>query len=340
MNLPNLDSLVVDCHNDWPLLMARERSMGSTDSLVRRFVPQFRSAGIDVQISPIYVDPEFLPEGALRRTLLLIRWLKEEAEANPDVVAVCETAAQIEAAVGAGKLALVIALEGSHAIGTDIELLEMFFEMGVRMASFTHMGDTLLGGGSGDGDPGVGLSRHGIAALEIMERLGIVMDVSHLSVRSTEDVLEHATRPLVASHSSVRSLRDHHRNLADDHVKRIAALRGVIGVPAAIPDFIDPDNPTIDRVVDHIVYIAESVGIDHVGIGADFIREYVDEVFGTHRHVSPWGVDMRATIEGLESPAGIPALAERLHQRGVQGDDLRKVLGENFLRVFREVMGE
>jgi membrane dipeptidase len=201
------------------------------------------------------------------------------------------------------------------------------------------MENTLLAGGSGDGDPGSGLSAPGIDALRIFERLGIVMDISHLSVQATEDVLQHATRPLVASHSSAKSIRDHHRNLSDEHVKGIAAIGGVIGIPAAIPSFIDPDNPTIERVVDHIEHVADMVGIDHVGIGADFIREYFDEVYPTYPDLTYSGEDVRAIIEGFDTPAGMPALIEALRKRGYTGDSLNKILGGNFLRVFREVMG-
>ena len=331
--------MVVDCHNDWVLLMERERSIGRTDSLGRRFAPQFLSAGIDVQVTPVYIDPEFVPEGALRRTLLMIEHLKAEAAEIPDRVAVCFSGREIDDAVAAGKLALVIALEGSHAVGADVALFESFFELGVRMASFTHFGDTFLAGGSADGDPGRGLSRLGLEALRSLERLGVVMDVSHLSTQSTADVLENATRPLVASHSSPRVLRDHHRNLSEEHIKGIAALGGVIGIPAGIPSFIDPQNPTIDSVIDHIEYVIDTVGIDHVGIGADFVREYFDEVYATYPEIVHLGEDARATIQGLEEPAGMPALIGRLEERGIQGDDLSKVLGGNFLRVFREVMG-
>ena len=329
---------VVDCHNDWILMFARERSLEHTDSLERRFLPQFKAAGIDVQVTPIYIDPEFIPEGALRRTLLLIQYLKEEV-ASCDEVAMCNTGAEIDAAVGDGKLALVLALEGSHAIGTDVQLFQALFDLGVRMASFTHFGNTSLAGGSADGDPGMGLSSHGIEALRSFERLGLVMDVSHLSTQATEEVLQHATRPLVASHSSLKALRDHHRNLSDEHAKGIAALNGVIGVPAAIPIFIDPEYPTIDRVVDHIEHLAETVGIDHVGIGADYVREYFDEVYATYEKIEHQGEDVRAVIQGLDAPAGMPNLIEALERRGFEGDDLSKVLGGNFLRVFREVMG-
>jgi membrane dipeptidase len=334
-----IGSPVVDCHNDWILLLARERSLGRRDSLRTRFVPQFREAGIDVQVTPIFIEEEFVPDGALRRTLLLIHALREEVAAVGDTVALCYTGKDIDAAVAAGKLALVLALEGSHAVGIDVALFEQFFELGVRMASFTHFGNTLLAGGSADGDPGQGLSSHGIEALRMFERLGLVMDVSHLSAQSTEDVLQHATRPLVASHSSPKSLQDHHRNLSEEHIKGIAAAGGVIGIPAGIPEFIDPEHPTLDSVADHVLHVADSVGIDHVGIGADYVREYFDEVYSTYPEIIFGGVDVRAVIEGFESPAGMPALIETLQKRGIEGADLQKVLGENFLRVFREVMG-
>lgn len=332
-------SVVVDGHNDWLLLMERELSLGRSGSLARRFLPQFREAGIDVQVTPIYIDPEFVPEGALRRTLLMIQHLKDEVALASDDVSLCLTGQGIDAAVTEGKLVLVLALEGSHAVGGDVSLFESLFHLGIRMASFTHFGNTMLAGGSADGDPGQGLSRLGVEALRTFERLGIVMDVSHLSAQSTDEILQQATRPLVASHSSPRSLRDHHRNLNDEHIKGIAALGGVIGVPAGIPGFIDPDEPTMDRVVDHVLRVAESVGFDHVGIGADFVREYFDEVYATYPEIVYLGEDVRATIEGLESPAGMPKLIETLEGRGVQGEDLVKVLGGNFLRVFREVMG-
>lgn len=134
-------------------------------------------------------------------------------------------------------------------------------------------------------------------------------------------------------------MRDHHRNLTVEHIKGIAALGGVIGIPAAIPSFIDPDDPTIGSVVDHIEHVANIVGIDHVGVGADFVREYFDEAYATYPDIRMAGEDVRATIEGLETPAGMPNLTEALNGRGITGEDLRKVLGENFLRVFREVMG-
>lgn len=328
----------VDCHNDFLLLFARERAVGHDDSLARRFIPQFRAAEIDVQVAPIYIEQEILPEAALRQTLRVIEQLKEEIESSDAPVALCGTGDEIDAAVMDGKLALVLALEGSHAVAGDIELFSTFFRLGVRMASFTWMGNTVLAGGSADGDPGAGLSRKGAGAVRVLEELGIVIDVSHLSARSTADVLALATRPVVASHSSARAVWDHHRNLLDEHIKEIAATGGVIGV-TAIPEFTDPDRPTLDRVIDHISHIVETAGIDHVGIGTDFVKEYVDEVYATYPEVKMEGADLRATIEGLESPSDLPRLRRALAERGFADEDITKIVGENFLRVFHDVMG-
>jgi len=328
--------VLVDGHNDFLLMFARERALGRADSLIRRFVPQLRAGGIGIQVAPIYIEAELLPEGALRHTLRVIEQLTGEIAAHPDDVALCLTRADVDDALQANKLGFVLALEGSHAVGADVDLFGTLHRLGVRMVSFTWMGNTVLAGGSADGDPGSGLTRAGVAALEKVENLGLLMDVSHLSARSTADVLDRATRPVVASHSSARAVCDHHRNLADEHIKGIAATGGVIGV-TAIPSFTGTPA-TIDKMVDHIVHIAQTAGIDHVGIGTDFVKEYVDEVYATYPDVRMEGVDLRATIEGFASPEDLPKLVEALERRGLSEEESSKVLGGNFIRVFRDVM--
>ena len=143
------------------------------------------------------------------------------------------------------------------------------------MVSFTHWSRAMLAEGSADEETGSRLPASGVRAVAEMERLGILLDVSHLAAPSIDHVLELATRTVVASHSSARALCDHHRNLSDEHLRGIAATGGVIGVNV-LPTFIDADHPTLDRVIDHIEHIAEVAGVDHVGLGPDFIKEWVD----------------------------------------------------------------
>jgi membrane dipeptidase len=200
-----------------------------------------------------------------------------------------------------------------------------------------HLGRTFLADGSGlDATSRSRLTPQGIEVLQRMEQVGIVFDISHLGLGGVQHALELATRPLLATHSACLGLTDIHRNLGDDEIKRIAALGGVIGVSAAIPFFIDAHNPSADRVVDHIERIVDLAGIDHVGLGPDFIDDYYQQVYGG------WILppDLAGTFAHAEisRPSDLPKVTEALLRRGFSESDVRKVLGENVHRVLRQVM--
>jgi membrane dipeptidase len=204
------------------------------------------------------------------------------------------------------------------------------------MVSFTHFGRTAFADGSAEDRAGSGLTKAGTAALTLMEELGILMDVSHLSAAGVDEVLERSTRTIVASHSSAHALRDHHRNLTDERLRGIAATGGVIGVNF-MAGFIDPADPTVDRLIDHVLHIAEVAGIDHVGFGPDFIQEYANEtVVGD---VVMDGVSLKQVIPGLGGPDGFPLVLDGLAARGVPGAEIRKIARDNWLRVFRAELG-
>jgi membrane dipeptidase len=331
------DAVVVDCHNDLVLMVARKQAVGRPDHFEEYWLPQLRAGGVNVQVVPIYIDDEFRPEGALRRTLVLVEMVHRLADRYASDVALCRTGAEIDDAVASGRIALVLALEGMEALGKDVALIETFHRLGVRMMSFTHFGRTLMADGSAEDDAGSRLTRAGVEAVAEMERLGIVVDVSHLGLRGTAHVLEIATRPVIASHSSARALADHHRNLHDEVLRAIAASGGVVGINL-FPWFIDLKDPTIERVVDHIEHVRDVAGIDHVGIGPDFIREYYEEFFGNYPDLEEEGLRLDKVIDGLVYTADVPNLTAALVDRGLPEGDIRKVLGENFLRVFRDVM--
>ena len=210
----------------------------------------------------------------------------------------------------------------------------MFHRLGVRMVSFTHWSRALLAEGSADEDTGSRLPAAGVRAVAELERLGILLDVSHLAAASVDHVLELATHTVVASHSCCRALRDHHRNLSDEHLRGIAATGGVIGMNV-LPTFVDETAPTLDRVVDHLDHMAEVAGIDHVGLGPDFLREYMDAIYPQYEEVFRFGgVDLKAIVPGLARERDLPNLTERMLERGWAEADVLKVLGENWLRVF------
>jgi membrane dipeptidase len=322
------------------MLLEWQRSLGPLgvpDYLRDVWVDEFRAGGVDVQVVPVYLEPE-VAEAGLRKTLLAIEHLRAEIEKAPDALALCTSSGEIDAALAAGKVAILIALEGIQSLGSDVELLASFHRLGVRMVSFTHLGRTLLADGSGEDDRGARLTRAGVAAVRELERLGVLIDVSHLASAAAEHVLELASGPVIASHSSARAVRDHHRNLSDTLLRAIAASGGVIGVNF-LPAFVDPDLPTIDRVVDHVAHIASVAGIEHVGLGPDFVKDYFDAVYPQFPELPLIeGIDMKRGIDGLERTRDLPRLTERLLARRFAEDDVRKILGENFLRVFREVL--
>ncbi|TDC09372.1 membrane dipeptidase [Nonomuraea longispora] len=339
------DAQVVDAHNDLILLVDHMDKRGRTDHFAEFWLPELRAGGVDVQVLPIWIDEDHQSEGALRRTLLLAERIHELAAQYPDDVAICSTAADIDAANRSGRIALVMAIEGAHGIGQDPKLIRTMFRAGVRVASIAHYGRTLLADGSGlDDTARGGLTPQGIEVFTEMERLGMVFDVSHLGVNGVEDVLNLASRPLLATHSTCLVITDNHRSLGDDQIRRIAALGGVVGVAAAIPWFIDPHNPTADRVVDHIEHVVDIAGIDHVGLGPDIIDDYFQEVWGgwpAHAGDPSGNAGAIGPYEPAEikRPSDLVKVTDAMVRRGFGEQDVKKVLGDNVMRVFRQVMG-
>jgi membrane dipeptidase len=332
------DAVVVDTHNDLLMLVARRPRAQQAAYFRDHWLPQLRAGGVDVQVLPVYIDDDFRPEGALRQTLRMIEAGHTAIEANSEAVALCRDGDDIDAALASGRIACVLALEGCEAIGVHVQLLETMHRLGVRMVSFTHFGRTMLADGSAEDDAGSRLTSVGVDALALMESLGVVMDVSHLSAAGVDHVLELARRPVVASHSSAYALRAHHRNLTDERLKGIATTGGVVGVNF-FHGFIDESAPSVARVVDHIEHIASVAGIEHVALGPDFVKEIYEELTLPFDEPLPDNLDGRVAITGLEGPAGLPLVTEEMVSRGWREADIRRVLGDNWLRVFRSTMG-
>lgn len=322
-------SVVADTHNDL-LCAVVARPVERWAAFFReQWLPQLRAGGVDIQVLPVFVDDAYRPEGALRRTLRMIEAAHRIAEGNADAVRLCADGAEIDAALAEGRIALVLALESAPGIGEDVELIETLHRLGVRIASLAHFGRTALADGSGEDAAGSRLTRAGVAAFTEMERLAMLYDISHLGAAGVEHVLELATRPLIATHSSARALRDHHRNLTDAQVKGVADGGGVICVNFFAP-FLHESDFTVDRLVDHIEHLASVAGVHHVGLGPDFVKEVLaDTTPPCCEHAPIEGVPTDRFLPGLEGPAGLPLLTEALVRRGWPDDDVARVLGGN-----------
>ncbi|MGW0808090.1 dipeptidase [Nonomuraea sp. NPDC002799] len=331
-------AVVADTHND--LLMAvSARPPAQWAAFFReQWLPQLVAGGVDLQVLPVFIDDQYRPEGALRQTLRMIECAHVLAEGNSDAVRLCLDATAIDRALDEGKIALVLALESMPGIDASVELIATMHRLGVRVASIAHFGRTPLADGSGQDATGSGLTSDGVAALAEMERLGIVFDVSHLGASGVAHVLELATQPVIATHSAARALRDHHRNLTDDQLRGVAAAGGVICVNFFAPFLADREaDMTLDRLLDHIEHVVAVAGIDHVGLGPDFIREVMDDLTppcceGVHSR----GVNPKSAVPGLAGPSGLPLVTEGLLARGLPEKDVMKIIGGNVHRFLGE----
>lgn len=332
-------AVVADAHND--LLMAvAARPPKRWGSFFRdRWLPQLREGGIGIQVLPVFIDDQYRPEGALRQTLRMIECAHVLAEANAGHVALCTDGAGIDEALAERKIALVLALESAPGIDASVELFATLFRLGVRIASIAHWGRTPLADGSREDATGSRLTAPGVRALREMERLGMLFDISHLGASGVSHVLELASRPLIATHSCARALRDHHRNLTDDQIRGVAGTGGVVCVNF-VPDFLtdDASKVSLDRVVDHIEHVVSVAGTDHVGLGSDFLREVVADVTppcceGLDEE------DPQFDFPGLAGPADLPRVTEAMLRRGLPEEDVLKILGGNLRRLMSKNMG-
>ncbi|MET9513737.1 membrane dipeptidase [Streptomyces sp. NPDC002994] len=331
------EAVVADTHNDLLIAVTARPPRRWASFFREQWLPQLRDGGVNLQVLPVFIEDQFRPEGALRETLRMIECAHTLAEGNADEVRLCLDGADIDAALAAGRIALVLALESAPGIDANVELVPTLFRLGVRIASIAHWGRTPLADGSGEDATGSRLTAAGVEALAEMERLGILFDVSHLSASGVAHVLELATRPLLATHSSARALRDHHRNLTDAQIRGIAATGGTVCVNF-LPEFLadDPAECTLDRLTEHVRHITEVAGADHVGLGPDFIQEVIGDITPPccePDYGFPW------SLPGIEGPRGLPLLTEALLARGLPEKTVRKILGDNVLTLFREELG-
>lgn len=339
MNELHRRAVVADTHNDLLCAVVARPVERWAGYFRDQWLPQLRAGGVDLQTLPVFVEDAYRPEGALRRTLRMVEAAHRIAEGNADAVALCRDGAEIDAALAGGRIALVLALESAPGVGEDVELLHTLFRLGVRVASLAHFGRTALADGSGEDQTGGRLTKPGAAAVAEMERLGLLYDVSHLGIAGVEHVLELATRPVIATHSSARALFDHHRNLSDDQLRAIAAGGGVVCANFFAP-FLHASDYSIDRLVDHLEHLVGVMGVAHVGLGPDFLQEVLaDTTPPCCEPETVEGVPADAYLPGLEGPAGLPLLTDALLRRGWAEDDVVAVLGANVRRLYAAELG-
>jgi len=328
--------MIVDAHND--LLLELGHRAHEENPFGRHWLPKLRAGGVELQVCPIYVDFDDLPELGLRGALKLATAFHRAARENAADVAVVRTTADIDSLDG--RIGLLLSFEGAEPLGYDLSLLDTFWELGLRMVGLTYNRRNPFADGMAEQDDG-GLSNLGRALVDRLAERGVMIDLAHASDRTFWDVLEHAPKDatVIVSHANCRALVPTPRNLSDEQLRALAEHGGVLGI-LAHPYVVQPGEPTIDRLIDHVDHAVSVMGIEHVAIGGDFIRQVKRS--GAVRvptdALLPDGMAIDATIEGLAGPDDYPALVTGLRARGYEGERLGAILRGNWLRVFRDAL--
>jgi len=284
-------------------------------------LPRLLESGVDLQVFAAYIQPEYKIERALHRVVQLIDSFYQMLHANQAKMSLLTKVGDVEEAEKQGKIAAMLSIEGGEAVEADLSVLRMLHRLGVRAMTLTWNERNQIADGAAEGRTKGGLTNFGIELVSEMNRVGMVVDVSHLSDAGFFDVIETSKRPIIASHSNCRALCNHRRNLTDEMIKLLAEKDGVMGMNFA-PAFVDENqsNATLERILDHIDHVVKVAGVEHVGLGSDYD-----------------GIE--SCPKGLEDVTKMPSITEGLLRRHYSEDDILKVLGGNFLRVFKNVIG-
>ena len=324
------ESTVVDTHCDTLKCLFHEftkprdsmwelrEDMGQRSSLGHLDVPRMIDRGISCQVFAVSSERSRTPAYPLRTAMVMIERFHRECESIPQLEPVTSYKGIIEAKKR-GNVSGMLSIEGADVIEGRIEMLGVFHSLGVRMVGLVHSLRNQLADGVTDRRTGGGLSELGVQAVEELDRLGMIIDVSHLNDVGFWDVLELTRNPVIASHSNSRAVCGHPRNMTDEMIEELAGNGGVMGMNFA-PSFVHPVEATLGGVVDHIDHIVKLVGPDHVGLGSDFD-----------------GIPF--TPKGLEDASRMPDITRELVKRGYGKEDIVKILGGNHLRLIKEIAG-
>lgn len=364
----HFDALVIDTHNDVVQRILNGEDISIRTSHGHSDLPRFREGGLDVQVFSIWVPPEKTLPSYYDQTNQQIDSIESLIRRAPEEIGFARSVDEIQQLSTSGRFVAMLGIEGGHSIEDDLTKLDHFYNRGVRYMTLTWNNSTSWATSAKDETatdtvlPHTGLTEFGRKIVRRMNDLGMMVDISHVGEKTFSDVMAVTRKPVIASHSSAWTLVHHRRNLKDDQLRAIKKNNGVVFINFA-PWFIDstfgrkeaamkehnvaridslrviaprdefmqevfideglkeeyaPIRPTLQTLMDHFDYVAKLIGVDHVGIGSDFD-----------------GISV--TPAGMDDVTFYPQITRELFARGYTENDVRKILGQNFLRVLKEV---
>jgi membrane dipeptidase len=360
----HFSSIVLDTHDDTTQrLFSKDYALGKQNPDGHVDIPRMREGGMNAIFFSIWIDGRITGPPAVEKALDQIDAVRENVKKYSKDMVLARTADDVRRARAQGKIAALMGVEGGHMIGNDIRVVRIFADLGVRYMTLTHFYNDEWADSSTDKPAHNGLTDFGKDVVREMNRQGIVVDISHVADKTFYDALEVSKAPLLASHSSCRALCNHVRDMSDDMIKALAAKGGVIQInyemsfiDQAYKDAYDKETGGVvqhmseitkscnndetcialemtklqqkltadgklphvswERIIDHIDHAVKLVGADHVGLGSDF--------------------DGASMPEGMEDCSKLPKITEALLRKGYSDGDIRKILGENTLRVMEQ----
>ncbi len=326
---------VADAHNDLLCAVLYQRERGLSDPFGDFWLPLLRAGGVALQFLPVFTEDQHLGEGALRRALLMLEEARNIADVHSGDVVIVETAQHLEDALAADKIALLLAVEGAEPIGHSLGVLDTLWRLGVRCMSLTWNRRTMMADGVGEAATGSGLTDLGVEAVAEMERLGMIVDVSHLSQAGVDHICRIASRPFVATHSSCLALHPHPRNLTDAHLRAIGDSGGVVGINS-FGAFLAADQPNLSDYATHIQYAVGIAGPESVGLGCDFMDDLlriIDPILGD----GLVDIDNLPMIDGMRGPSDLRPFTELMASR-LGEESARLVAGQNWIDFLARVL--
>jgi membrane dipeptidase len=328
---------VFDGHNDLPWAL-REAGLSALDGVDLTNQPRFhtdlqrlRDGGVGAQWWSVYVPSTLPDDQAVAETMDQIDLVHRMVTQYPQYLALATTVDEAQAVVASGRIASLLGAEGGHSMGGELDGLDRLYERGVRYMTLTHNDNTSWADSATDTPRSGGLSDFGRDVVRRMNSLGIIVDLAHVAVATMNDALDTTTKPVLITHSSAQALTPHVRNVPDEVLARLHSNGGVCMV-AFVAEFVNeafrqwvhdrdregpPPPVTVKDVADHIDHVREVAGVDHVGLGGDF--DGCPEL-----------------PDGLTDVSGYPRLVAELVDRGWSKADLRRLTGENALRVLAD----
>lgn len=322
--------IVFDAHSDFLADITERRIKGERDVFLRKHIPKLKKGGVKALIGVVWVDPPYDSDPPARMLQILQNSFADLCPLD-DVVFPVKNHREFKNALRSDKIAVVLGFEGLSGLESNPEGIYMLYNMGVRHASLTWNEGNAFASGVKSKTLQKGLTTEGKKVVRLIEELGMLLDVSHADEKTFWDIMNAASGPIMASHSNSYSLCPVPRNLKDDQIKAIVSTGGIVGINAW-PEFVDKNAPSIDRLVDHIDYIVDKAGIDHVAFGFDFTD------FLENASVASYEPGSATITPGIGRAEDIPNLISRLSAKGYTKQDIEKISFLNMENMFAKVV--